>query len=483
MEIYKIEKNKKERNEELNEKKINVAAYVRVSSRENNGPISFESQKIYYENKIKSNPNWNFVGIYADEGISGANIKKRSEFKRMIYDIENHKIDLVLTKSISRFSRNTLDTLNFVRKLKEYNVAIIFEEENINTLEMNGELIITILSSIAQQEVHNLSESVKYGIHENMRNGKISGRYASYGYSYDSENRTLIINEKEAKNVRLIFESYLELNSLFGLIQKLHKFGIKTKTGKEYWAHSTLCSMLKDPKYIGTLVMGKYYINNPIDKVHKKNRGSENMYVIKNHHEAIVSEELFNKVQEALKKNINPHISTNIQEHLYSHKLKCYYCRGGLRICKTRWKTYYKCDSEVRGKHNTCRHNRYYDINLLDTIVHNSLEELKKNKKICKNGYLTEQFNKELNDQLLKEIIEYIIAGDEESPYTLSIVLKPSDFVNKKITAYTLELKDCRKVFEYLYKSKKPIYYKDKDRKAVEKTFEVKANIYIDEVF
>lgn len=187
-----------------------VAAYCRVSTDSEDQLQSYHSQVKYYTDLINENSDWTMAGIYADEAITGTQVDKRLDFQRLINDCMNGDIDMIITKSISRFARNTLDTLKYVRRLKEMNVAVFFEEENINTLTMDGELLLVILSSVAQQEVENISANVKKGLKMKMQRGELVGFHGCLGYDYDKENKTISINEDEAEIVRYIFRRYLE---------------------------------------------------------------------------------------------------------------------------------------------------------------------------------------------------------------------------------------------------------------------------------
>lgn len=187
-----------------------VAAYCRVSTDSEDQLQSYHSQVKYYTELINENSDWTMAGVYADEAITGTQIDKRLDFQRLINDCMNGDIDMIITKSISRFARNTLDTLKYVRRLKEINVAVFFEEENINTLTMDGELLLVILSSVAQQEVENISANVKKGLKMKMQRGELVGFHGCLGYDYDKESKTISINEDEAEVVRYIFKRYLE---------------------------------------------------------------------------------------------------------------------------------------------------------------------------------------------------------------------------------------------------------------------------------
>ena len=190
--------------------RLRVCAYCRVSTGDEEQINSYESQKKYYDEKINSNSLWVFAGIYADEAITGTLDYKRNEFMRMITDAMEGKFDVIITKSISRFARNTLDTLKYVRMLKEKNVAILFEEENINTLEMAGELLLTILSSVAQQESETISSHVKLGLKMKQQRGELIGYNGCLGYTYDKESKSISVNEEEAEIVKYIFNRYAQ---------------------------------------------------------------------------------------------------------------------------------------------------------------------------------------------------------------------------------------------------------------------------------
>jgi DNA invertase Pin-like site-specific DNA recombinase len=187
-----------------------VAAYCRVSTDSEDQLNSYRSQVQYYTDKISENVDWMMAGIYADEAITGTQVAKREGFQKMINDCMSGQIDMVITKSISRFARNTLDTLKYVRMLKEKDIAVFFEDENINTLSMDGELLLVVLSSVAQQEVENISSNVKKGLAMKMSRGEIVGFAGALGYDYDPETKTISVNEEEAKVVRYIFKRYIE---------------------------------------------------------------------------------------------------------------------------------------------------------------------------------------------------------------------------------------------------------------------------------
>ncbi|WP_252863418.1 recombinase family protein [Paenibacillus riograndensis] len=205
----------------------------------------------------------------------------------------NGKIDMVITKSISRFARNTLDTLKYVRMLKEQNVAVFFEDENINTMTMDGELLLVILSSVAQQEVENISSNVKKGLKMKMKRGELVGFQSCLGYDYDVQTKKISVNEKEAEIVRYIFERYMAGYGAHMIAKELTAAGHKTRAGRSNWLDSAILGIVKNEKYKGDLLQGKTFTVDPISKRRLENYGEEDQFYIRNHHEAIVSEEVF----------------------------------------------------------------------------------------------------------------------------------------------------------------------------------------------
>ncbi|MDK2965015.1 recombinase family protein [Lacrimispora sp.] len=279
-------------------KALRVAAYCRVSTLQEQQETSYEAQVNYYTEKIKSNLNWKLAGIYADDGKSATSTRKRSNFQAMIDDCLAGKIDMVITKSISRFARNTVDSLMNIRKLKEKNIAVFFEKEGINTLEGSGELLITILSSQAQEESRNISENCHWGIVRKFENGKVIVNHSKFlGYTKDKEGN-LVIVPKEAELVRRIFRLFLEGNSSYGIKRMLEADGILTVTGNTEWHATVIDKMLSNEKYMGDALMQKTYTVDFLTKKKVLNKGIVPKYYIEDNHEAIIPKELFNRVQE-----------------------------------------------------------------------------------------------------------------------------------------------------------------------------------------
>lgn len=282
----------------VEQKALRVAAYCRVSTLLEQQEGSYEMQVDYYTNKINSNPNWTSAGIFADDGKSATQTNKRDDFNAMIEACLSGKIDLILTKSISRFARNTVDALQNIRKLKEKNIPIIFEKEGINTMESGGELLITILSSQAQEESRNISENTRWGVTRKFEKGIIQVNHKKFlGYTKD-DNGNLVIVPKEAVIVKRIFREYLEGKSLIKIAQGLERDGIKTVTGLDHWHPGTLDKMLSNEKFCGDALMQKTYTMDFLTKKKVKNDGYVRKYYIEDNHEAIIPKEIFHQVQE-----------------------------------------------------------------------------------------------------------------------------------------------------------------------------------------
>ena len=278
-------------------RQLRVAAYCRVSTEEEEQQSSYEAQCTYYTDKIMTNPEWTMAGIFADEGITGTSTKKRDDFNRMIRKCRQKKIDLILTKSISRFARNTLDSLKYIRALKELGIGIIFEKENINTLEMDTELIITFMSAFAQSESESISANVRWGKRQAMKEGKTSVNFKKlYGYFLDSEGNPQVDSDKAAV-IRSIFNRYLQGASLRMIRQELEAAGIPNPAGSEKWGIDQIRSILSNEKYCGDVLMQKTFIQDCISKKVVKNTGQLPMYLIQNNHTAIVSREVYQAVQ------------------------------------------------------------------------------------------------------------------------------------------------------------------------------------------
>jgi DNA invertase Pin-like site-specific DNA recombinase len=275
-----------------------VAAYARVSTDEDEQLNSLEAQKNHYTEYIRANADWEFAGVYADEGLSGTSTKKRGAFNRMISDALGGKIDVILTKSLSRFARNTLDTLSTVRKLKERGIAVYFEKENIDTLDAKGELLLTIMSSLAQEESRSISENVKRGVRWQMENGRFSLPYKQFlGYERGPDGLPQIV-ESEAETVREIYRLFFYGKSPSTVAKTLTARKIPTPAGKEAWRASTVESILRNEKYKGDAILQKGYTPDFLTKKRKINRGEIPKIHIENSHPAIIAPDFFDLVQQ-----------------------------------------------------------------------------------------------------------------------------------------------------------------------------------------
>lgn len=278
-------------------RKRRVAAYARVSTDSDEQFTSFEAQVDYYTKLINAREDWEFVEVYTDEGISGTSTKHRAGFNRMVSDALEGKIDLIVTKSISRFARNTIDTLTTVRRLKEKGVEVYFEKENIYTLDSKGELLITIMSSIAQEESRSISENVTWGQRKRFSDGKVSLPYKKFlGYEKGEDGYPKVV-EEEAKVVRMIYRLFLEGETPSGICHILMAQGIPSPGGGDKWHKSTIDSILTNEKYKGDALLQKKFTIDFLSKKQKINEGEVPQYYVEGSHEAIVSPQVFDLVQ------------------------------------------------------------------------------------------------------------------------------------------------------------------------------------------
>lgn len=306
--------------------KLKVAAYARVSMETERLQHSLSAQISYYNSLIQKNPEWEFAGVYADSFISGTSTKHRKEFQRLVNDCENGKIDIVLCKSISRFARNTVDLLETVRHLKSIGVEVRFEKENINSFSGDGELMLSILASFAQEESKSTSDNIKWSKKKRMEKGKPNGGFRTYGYKWNGEKFEIV--PEEAEVVKLIFSNYL--NGIYAdeTAEQLKKMGVKTCFGNEEFNPATIQQMLKNEKYTGSMILQKYYIQDVLTKKHVKNKGELPMVYVEGSHEAIISKEDFDRVQEIIKRRaeLGAISYTKINTSCLTKKIKCGYC-------------------------------------------------------------------------------------------------------------------------------------------------------------
>jgi site-specific DNA recombinase len=305
-----------------------VAAYARVSTNTDEQYSSYEAQVNYYMKFIQEKPDWTYVNVYADEGITGTNTRRRVEFNKMITDALAGQIDLIITKSISRFARNTLDTISYVRKLKDKGIEVYFEKENLWTLDPKSELILTIMASIAQEESRSISQNVTWGKRVSFQKGKVSFAYDSF-LGYRKENDKLVIDEDEAVIVKMIYRMFLaEGKSIMTIAKHLTSQNVKTPTGKSAkWSYKTIKSILTNEKYKGDALLQKRFTDNYLNHSLIKNTGQIPQYYVENNHPAIIDKEMWDIVQIELEKRLamgQQYSSSDI----FASKLICEDCGG-----------------------------------------------------------------------------------------------------------------------------------------------------------
>ena len=309
-------------------RKIRVAAYARVSTDSDEQLLSLETQKAHYEEYIKSCPDYEFAGLYYDEGISGTKITKRDELQRLLKDCEDGKIDRVITKSISRFARNTADCLEMVRRLSQLKISIYFEKENIDTDHMSSELMLSILSSIAESESRSISENSKWSVKRRFENGTFIISCPPYGY--ENKDGKMVVVPEEAEVVKDIFRMSLSGMGCHRIAKVLNDRGFKTKRNG-IWHASSVEGILKNEKYTGDVILQKTFTDESFNR--HVNYGEEDMYLHKNHHEAIISHEDFDKATEAMRqrkseKGIVDENEKYLKRYCFSGKLVCGKCGG-----------------------------------------------------------------------------------------------------------------------------------------------------------
>ncbi len=409
-----------------------VAAYARVSTNTDEQYTSYEAQVNYYKKFIQEKSDWEYINVYADEGISGTNTKRRTEFNRMISDALEGKIDLIITKSISRFARNTLDTISFVRKLKDKGIEVFFEKENLWTLDPKSELILTIMASIAQEESRSISQNVTWGKRVSFQSGKVSFAYKSF-LGYKKENDKLVIDEDEAVIVKMIYRMFLvEGKTPSGIASHLTSLHIKTPMGKSTkWTKNTIDSILRNEKYKGDALLQKKYTINYLNHTLVKNTGQFPQYYVENNHPAIIDPDMWEQVQIELarREELGAKYSSN---DIFASKLICEDCGGFYG--KKKWHSnskysrfVYQCNRKFDKWKETCRtpHIMEEDIKMKFIEAYNLTMKDKKriirdSQEIIKLLTDTTQLDKDienLNDELLviSELLNKLIKENSKS--------------------------------------------------------------------
>ncbi len=372
-----------------------MAAYCRVSTEQEEQQNSYQVQIAYYTDLINRKKEWTLAGIFADEGISGTQAKKRPEFLKMIRLCKKQKIDLVITKSISRFARNTVDCLEYVRQLKDLGIGVIFEKENINTLTMTSEFMIALYGSFAQAESESISKNVSWGKQKAYAEGKVAFQYSKLlGYQKGADGKPEIVPD-EAETVRLIYELFLDGLSFTRIKTTLESKGELTAMGNKIWSESNIKSILKNEKYVGDALLQKTFTADCITKKVVKNNGERPMYLVTNHHAPIIDRDTFNRVQQELaRRSSKRKISdkTTTEQGKYSSK----YALSELLICGNCGTPYRRCTWTAGGK---------------KQIVWRCISRLEHGKKYCSESPTIHEHK--LHRAILQAVNEYLGCGDE----------------------------------------------------------------------
>ena len=372
--------------------KRKVAAYARVSTDHEEQQTSYEAQVDYYTSYIRSRNDWEFVAVYADEGVTGCNTKKRSGFNQMVADALAGKINLIITKSVSRFARNTVDSLTTIRTLKEHGIEVYFEKESIWTFDGKGELLLTIMSSISQEESRSISENVTWGHRKRMADGRVSVAYSRFlGYDKGPDGK-MVVNPKQAEIVKLIYRLFLEGMTPHTIALHLSERGIKTPGGKDKWSQATIRRILTNEKYKGDALLQKTYTADFLTKKTIKNEGQVQQYYVEDDHEAIIDPVVFDMVQQELERR-NRGSSRYSGVSIFSSKVKCGQC--GCWYGAKVWhstdkyrKVIYRCNHKYGGQKCSTPHITEEDIKAafvaaVNKLIANRKELLANIKLIC----------------------------------------------------------------------------------------------------
>ncbi|MCD6449896.1 MAG: recombinase family protein [Thermotogaceae bacterium] len=347
-------------------KKTRVAAYARVSSGKDAMLHSLASQVNHYKKFIQDNNEWQFVGVYNDEALTGTK-DNREEFQQLINDCRAGKIDMIITKSISRFARNTMTLLETIRELDSLNVDVFFEEQNIHSISGEGEMILTFLATFAQEESRSVSENMKWRIKKNFEQGIMWGGKSCLGYKL--ENKKLILVPEEAEIVRLIYQLYINGSGDQTICKILESKGVKPYMGKR-WYWSTIKNVLENYNYTGDLLLQKTFRENHLTKRKRPNKGEFDQYLIKDNHEPIISLETFQKAQKIRRQHLSKIKSGPTKRYAFSGMLICGVCGKRYKHKKTRYNEIWKCSyAEKRGKDACYSKQVTNDISLKHLII------------------------------------------------------------------------------------------------------------------
>jgi site-specific DNA recombinase len=382
-------------------KRKKVAAYTRVSEEKGRTLHSLSAQVSFYNNLIQKNPDWEYVGVYTDGGITGTSTESRAEFQRMLADCDAGKIDVVLTKSISRFARNTVDLLETVRHLKDLGIEVRFEKEGINSLSGDGELMLAILASFAQEESRSISENVKWSIRKDFEKGKTNS-FCIYGYRWTG--KEFVIVPEEAEIISLIFKNFMNGMSAEETEKQLEEMGVKSYTGGRF-SNTSIRKILTQEKYTGNMLLQKTFVESHITHRTKINRGELPMYYAENTHPAIIDKETFDVVQAeiARRRALGVFANKSISTTCFTSKIKCGICgksyrRSGKRQRKDSSEVYYIwiCRTKSEKKYKTCK-----SKDIPEEVV----------KRVCAEALGLEEFDEEV---FLEQLEKMVVNGVDE---------------------------------------------------------------------
>lgn len=451
-----------------------VAAYCRVSTDKEEQENSLENQITYYKNKIENTPNWTLVDIFADFGISGTSEKNRMEFQRMIGMCEKGKIDLIITKSISRFARNTVDCLTHVRKLKASNIGVIFEKEGIHTLDAVSETFLTWFSAFAQAESESLSQNVTRGKRMGYKEGKFTLPPFLYGYDRGNGITPVIIPE-QATIIRKMFHMYLEGESIRGIKNWLEENEIETPRGTKVWSGSTISGILKNEKYKGDVLLQKSYTVDYLTKTTAINKGEVAQYYIENNHEGIVSREVFDMVQDEIQRRANLYSSKTptkySSKYALTGKVICGEC--GAKYRRVTWsrngnkRIVWRCIERLTNGTQNCKNSpTIFEEDLHNAILDSLKDMLPKADDIAKRvrDEIEAVINKD--DDTNPQVIRWKIQSFEKEVEILRNILKETDdkeFYAGKIKSFENDISKLKKRLDVAnqYNSTKQIMQKE----------------------
>lgn len=404
-----------------------VAAYARVSTDSDEQYTSYEAQVNYYTKYIQSRIDWEYVNVYADEGISGTNTKKRVQFNKMIEDALSGKINLIVTKSISRFARNTLDTISYIRNLRAAGVEVFFEKENLWTFDSKSEMVLSMLAAIAQEESRSISENVKIGKRWGFKEGRVSMPYKSF-LGYEKVDGKVVINEEQAETVRLIYRLYLRDGlSRTSIADYLNKKEIKTPGGHiGKWTPNNITSILTNEKYKGDALLQKSYVENYLDHAVKKNDGALPQYYVENNHPEIISKEEWNEVQSEMK---------NRNESRYAYSKKNPFCSRLICSC---------CGAAYGSK-------VWHSTDIYKKEIFQCTRKYAKGKDKCDTPNLTEE---DVKSRFVEAYNKLMADKDSIISSTSAVIdmLTDTSKLDEKIKKLTDELNDIRVLVENLIK-------------------------------